>query len=581
MTGITKECNSGTLKACGLLKLFIIFDITAMMLYNIYYINIEKSEYMEKKSKLLGNKLYLYLTEFFAGMSVMAVELGASRLLAPYFSSSQIVWTIIIGTIMIAMALGNYFGGRWADKSPDPDRLYKRILIASVWIAAIPFLGKFVILGVSALLVVTVNTNFLIWAAFLSCMAVFVFPLFLLGTVTPSLVKYTTDSLDDNGKTVGTLGAFNTIGSIIGTFAPTFITIPTVGTAVTFLIFSGILLLLGIVYFVSCRRKKVLVGVTAAMFAACCVFSNTLGFAFWEKDLVYEGESVYNYLQVTEDDEKVILSTNVLFGVQSVYMKNGGLTGLYYDTAMAAPLMSGGGERSDILILGNGTGTYAKQCRRYFPEVGVKGVEIDEKITELAYKYFDLDEDIEVVTYDGRAFLNGLKKDSGSTKYDVIMVDAYQDITIPFQMSSVEFFRLVKDCLSPDGVMVVNMNMHSDRKGSINYAISDTICEVFDYVYTANVPGSTNRELFASNNSAMLRNFANNQAKLTDSGLADAMHSVDVRLERYESQGTVLTDDKAPVELLGMREIDSRISDELEHYRQRFDEDGFRGLIDD
>lgn len=75
-----------------------------------------------KQTVILKNKLFLYLTEFFAGMSVMAVELGASRLLAPYFSSSQIVWTIIIGTIMIAMALGNIYGGRSADKSPNPDR---------------------------------------------------------------------------------------------------------------------------------------------------------------------------------------------------------------------------------------------------------------------------------------------------------------------------------------------------------------------------------------------------------------------------------------------------------------------------
>ena len=81
---------------------------------------------------VLSSKLYLYLTEFFAGMSVMAVELGASRLLAPYFSSSQIVWTIIIGTIMIAMALGNYFGGKSADKDPDPDKLYKRVLFGGV-----------------------------------------------------------------------------------------------------------------------------------------------------------------------------------------------------------------------------------------------------------------------------------------------------------------------------------------------------------------------------------------------------------------------------------------------------------------
>ena len=87
---------------------------------------------------VMKNNLFLYLTEFFAGMSVMAVELGASRLLAPYFSSSQIVWTIIIGTIMIAMALGNIYGGKTADKFQDPDKLYGRIIIAAIWIALIP-----------------------------------------------------------------------------------------------------------------------------------------------------------------------------------------------------------------------------------------------------------------------------------------------------------------------------------------------------------------------------------------------------------------------------------------------------------
>ncbi|MCC8156269.1 MAG: fused MFS/spermidine synthase, partial [Oscillospiraceae bacterium] len=145
---------------------------------------------------ILKSRFYLYMTEFFAGMSVMAVELGASRLLAPYFSSSQIVWTIIIGTIMIAMALGNLYGGRSADKDPNPDRLYRRVLIAAVWIAAIPFLGKYVILGVSGLLVISVESAFLIWAGFLSCIIIFVFPLFLLVTTTPSLFIFTVNSLD-------------------------------------------------------------------------------------------------------------------------------------------------------------------------------------------------------------------------------------------------------------------------------------------------------------------------------------------------------------------------------------------------
>lgn len=189
------------------------------------------------------------MTEFFAGMSVMAVELGASRLLAPYFSSSQIVWTIIIGTIMIAMALGNLYGGRKADKDPNPDKLYGRIIVAAIWIAAIPVLGKYIIVGISGVL-----------------------------------------------------------------------------------IFSGILLILSLVYFLSARieiRKNKKVPISIILFLICCLFGHDRSFAFWQKDMTYEGESIYNYLQVYENDKEVVLSTNVLFGVQSVYLKDKGMTGMY------------------------------------------------------------------------------------------------------------------------------------------------------------------------------------------------------------------------------------------------------------
>lgn len=530
------------------------------------------------KRPILKNKYYLYLTEFFSGMAVMAVELGASRLLAPYFSSSQIVWTIIIGTIMIAMALGNIYGGRSADKNPNPDKLYGRILIAAIWIAAIPVLGKYVILGISALLIVTVNTNFLIWAAFLACMVIFVFPLFLLGTVTPSLAKYTMDNLEDNGRTVGTLGAFNTIGSIIGTFLPTFVTIPAVGTAVTFLIFSGVLLVLGLIYFISAGVKRGRSIAAVVIFVCCAVFGCSDSFAFWESDLVYEGESVYNYLQVKETEEDVILSTNVLFGVQSIMKKDEGLTGMYYDYAMAAPFMSGSmaeGKTTDILVLGMGTGTYATQCMRYLPDVTVEGVEIDEKITDLAGEYFALDPDVKVTTYDGRAYLNAIEG-----TYDVIMVDAYQDITIPFQMSSVEFFTMVKEHLTKDGVMVVNMNMRGSGEGNINQYLSDTIASVFSCVYTADVTGSTNRELFASDNPDMLTLFEENTAAADDEEVGALMARIGEKLTAYEGGGYIMTDDQAPVELLGMRVIDSLIQEEIGYYKDIFKEEGIKGLLD-
>ena len=527
------------------------------------------------QSRLLKRKWYLYLTEFFAGMSVMAVELGASRLLAPYFSSSQIVWTIIIGTIMIAMALGNVWGGRAADKNPDPDQLYSRMLVAAVWIAAIPFAGKMVIALISGLLVVTISTNFLIWAAFLSCMIVFVYPLFLLGTVTPSLVKYTVSSLDDSGRTVGTLGAANTVGSIIGTFVPTFLSIPAVGTAATFVIFSGILLLLSAVYFLSQRRGIVKTVIAAVLFAGASAAALSLGFAFWEKGLTLEDESVYNYLQVREDDDRVILSTNVLFGVQSVYVKDGSLSGMYYDYALAAPMMTPQPQaQKDLLILGMGTGTYATQYRRFFPSDSIEGVEIDEKITGLAREYFSLDASVPVVTYDGRAYLSGTDR-----QYDVIMVDAYQDITIPFQMSTVEFFSAVRAHLKPDGVMIVNMNMKAANGSSIGDYLLDTIATVFGTVYTAEVPYSDNREVFASQSPEIRERLRANTAECADESLRQMMEKADRLLVPYQPGGLLLTDDKAPVELLGMRTIDGMIAGELAYYKEKFREEGISGLI--
>ena len=546
---------------------------------------------MNKKNAhdILKNKTYLYLTEFFAGMAIMAVELGASRLLAPYFSSSQIVWTIIIATIMIAMAAGNVYGGRSADKRPDPDILYRRLLIAAVWIAAIPVLGKYVILLISGALIITVSNHLLVIAAFAACMIIFVFPCFLLGTVTPSLVKYTVDSLAESGTTVGMLGAFNTIGSIIGTFLPTFVTIPAVGTAVTFLIFSGVLIVLALIYFISCRRKKVACIVCTVLYCLCAITGNSSHFAFWESDLVYEGESIYNYLQVKENDRQVILSTNVLFGVQSVLQKQDRLTGMYYDYAMAAPVMAAAnrmeagksGTPMSVLVLGMGSGTYDHQCRTYFNNLSIEGVEIDEKITGLAHQYFDLPADAKVTTYDGRAYLAAV-----DTKYDVILVDAYQDITIPFQMSSSEFFTMVRDHLNEHGVMVVNMNMRTDAEDGINTWLSDTIASVYPCVQTVDVPGNTNRILFAS----MQRlDSSSYQKALDEIATKDALKGAELRsflkqipgrTTEYKGGEHILTDDHAPVEVLGMRAIDQIIEKELAVYKELYHEQGLQGVLD-
>lgn len=309
----------------------------------------------------------------------------------------------------------------------------------------------------------------------------------------------------------------------------------------------------------------------------CCGLGYSDSFAFWQKDLTYEGESIYNYLQVSETDRQVVLSTNVLFGVQSLYMKEGGLTGMYYDYAMAAPLMVPDKpvEDMNVLILGMGTGTYATQCRKYFGDMNIEGVEIDEKITELSREYFSLPEDVKVTTYDGRAFLQAVE-----TTYDVIMVDAYQDITIPFQMSSVEFFTMVKDHLKDGGVMVVNMSMHGNKEGDINQYLADTIANVFDNVYSVDVAGSTNRELFASQHSDMIEVLSDHVENLSDAGLQNMMRRVADNSVAYAAGDYLMTDDKAPVELLGMQVIDQLIQEEVAYYKDIYEEQGISGLLE-
>ena len=530
------------------------------------------------ESKLIRSKYFLYLTEFFAGMSVMAVELGASRLMAPYFSSSQIVWTVIIGVIMIAMAIGNVWGGKLADQSLSPDRLYARLLLAAVWIALIPFAGRWIIAGISLALAAFVSHNFLIWAALAACLAIFAFPCVLLGTVTPSLTRFTVDNLDDTGKTVGRLNALNTIGSIIGTFVPTFVTIPAVGTAATFLIFSGVLAAIGIAYFAVARKRTVTGIVAVVLIAGLCFALPTYSFAFWQEKPVLEEESIYNYLQVTDDAERTVLSTNVLFGVQSVQVKSGELTGMYYDYALAAPCMAGmdgaNNENRSIMILGMGTGTYASYCAKYFPGTRIQGAEIDEKIAGIASEYFGLPESVDVAVADGRAYLT-----ASEDLFDVIMVDAYQDITIPFQLSSVEFFRQVQSHLKPGGIMVVNLNMTSAEDGSINQYLCDTMASVFAHTYTASVSSNTNTEVFCTDADDWQETFSQTVSRLSDSSYAAMMKEVSDRLAPYSGGDHILTDDKAPVELLGMRVLDELIRDELDYYREQFRAGGLDALL--
>ncbi len=219
-------------------------------------------------------------------------------------------------------------------------------------------------------------------------------------------------------------------------------------------------------------------------------------------------------------------------------------------------------EDPEFLILGLGTGTVAYKTEYYFDNHKIDGVEIDQKIVDVAYKYFDLPEDVNVYVNDGRAYMNLCKKN-----YDIILVDAYRDITIPFSMVSKEFFDLVVEHLNEGGIACVNLNMNSGREGGINDYIYGTLEKTFKYCYKTLAGG--NVLVYCSNDINPYEVLSERVNTVSNYALRKLFQWQLESMEPLQENPYLLTDDKAPVELLGMQVLDDMIMDELEYYREK------------
>ncbi|MBF0543571.1 MAG: fused MFS/spermidine synthase [Candidatus Riflebacteria bacterium] len=506
---------------------------------------------------------FLYLTTFICGATIMAVEISSSRYLAPYYGSSMITWTILIGVIMTALSIGNIIGGSIADSESARDRMYSLIWVASIWISIIPFIGKYVI-TFSCLLLMWVFPDYLQIAGVLfACLTIFSIPCVILGTVTPCLIRLGIKDLEHSGRIAGELYALSTIGSIFGTILPTFLTIPTIGTARTFLVSGSVLCGLSLIYFFQKQFKKKRGMVTFIILLALLIFPKTSSFAFW-KDIILEDESSYNYLQVGNDGDTIYLSTHVEIGRQSSLRKNNSFSGSYPDIAIGAAFFKPNFRSNDplkILVLGFGGGTFAKLCHHFFPNSKIEGVEIDPKIIQLAYKYFDSKpSEARVYNEDGRAFLS--RQPPG--KYDVIFLDAFQDVTVPFHMATQEFFEIVRDHLALGGCVVVNVNLQAKNNSEMSDTIAKTMQSVFRSIKVCRTQSEMNIVIFASNEIKIEKSFAENIKKLDyQDPLFSELNYVQKSLADFTGKGIVLTDDIAPVELIGYRVMSDLLSENL------------------
>jgi spermidine synthase len=407
----------------------------------------------------------LAVVVFMGGAGTLATEIAASRLLAPYFGSSTIVWANIIGLILVYLSVGYWLGGKLADRRPEPRLLGAIVLVAAVAIVATPFVARPILdLAVEGLDAAAVGA---VVGSFFAAVALFAVPVTLLGTVSPFAIRLAIDDVSEAGTVAGRLYALSTVGSILGTFLSAIVTIPLVGTQRTML-GSAALLVFAAALLLGTRWQVATVAVAALLAVPAGTVKATPG-------LLFEAESTYQYVQVVErTDGSRTLKLNEGVAVHSLWEPDSVLTGGEWDMFLLVPPLLDRPVR-EMAVIGNAGGTIARAFGTFYPVVRIDGVEIDPVVTEAGRRYLGLDDNpnLQVVTQDGRPFLQQTDR-----RYDVIVVDAYRQPYIPFYLATEEFFELARARLQPGGVLALNVaRVPGDDR--LSRAIGSTLRAVF------------------------------------------------------------------------------------------------------
>jgi spermidine synthase len=478
---------------------------------------------------------------FVVGMGSLGAEIAAVRLLSPYFGASTIIWANTIGVVLVALSVGYWLGGRWADRNPTTRGLCRVALLAAGLLALVPFVARPLLdIAVDALDEVSAGAFIGSLVAVLVLVAI---PVLLLGAVSPWALRLAVRDVENAGTIAGRLYALSTAGSLVGTLLSALVLIPLVGTRRTFLLFA---LLIAVVAVLGLRPVRRYALAPAAIIVLLALPVGTLK-ASGDGRVIYEAETEYQYARVIErDDGSRVLELNEGQANHSIWRARTVLTNDYWDDHLTAPWATGRTQPPRrVAILGNAGGTTARAYGTLFPGTRVDAVEIDGELSEIAREYFGMTPrpTLHVHAADARPWL----REQEDARFDVISIDAYRQPYIPFYLTTREFFDEVRDRLAPGGVVVINVG-HPEDEEQLEKVLAATMGEVFPHVLRDPVE-ATNTQLIAST-APLSADGLRSAAPRMPRALRPLALDLAGRLEPPLPGGDVYTDDKAPVEWL-------------------------------
>ncbi|MBI5566986.1 MAG: fused MFS/spermidine synthase [Chloroflexi bacterium] len=484
----------------------------------------------------------LLTTVFFSGLVTLAVELSAFRLFAPVFGASNLISAVVIGLILLYLSAGYFLGGRWADRSPRAETLYRIIVWAAFIVGLIPFIAQPLLRLTRDNLQNLANFDAALLAfAFLVTLILFSIPVTLLGCVSPFALRLSLGSVEQAGRTAGRLYAVSTLGSFIGSFTPELVLLNLVGTRGTFVVLALILIVIGLI---GLRRKGwpliVLPIILIALHALLPIsFSDLQG-------TLYQGESSYNFIQVVERDHTRYLLLNDGQGQHSVYNPDTIQTDGTWDYFALAPYFNATPTPVQrVGLIGLAGGTLARSFTELFGPIPIDGIEIDPKIVEVGRKYFGMTmPNLNAIVGDGRAAVNRL-----ADNYSIIGLDAFRVPYIPWHLTTREYLLELRARLAPDGVIVANVGRTRTDYSMVD-AMARTAATVFPSVHVIDVAGSLNSIVYATLQPTSIENLRVNLPLMAHPMLTTTAQLALQHVRPLNNEAVVFTDDNAPVERL-------------------------------
>jgi spermidine synthase len=441
---------------------------------------------------------------FIASFCTLVIELVAGRIMAPYVGVSLYTWTSIIGVVLAGISIGAYLGGLIADRYPRSSTLG--------WLLFLSGLGAFSISPLTNLVGGAQFQTSLMIRILVVTTIIFFVPSCILGMISPVVVKLTLNNLAKTGNVVGKIYAFSTLGSILGTFATGFFLISWMGTRYILVAMGIILILSALVFGGFFVRKKGL----------------ALFFLFLFLILILTLVGLYGYAAIHPDEISLstspIQSMKTLYGYafkppleeETYFFKESD----YYTIKLKKSIRGNNGNPLESLVLdhlvhsytdlndplyleyeyiriyeevvrwqaskrkffkalfiGGGGYTFPRFIEAKYPEAEIDVVEIDPEITRVVKNYLGISENTRIRSFneDGRWFVMNCK-DPGI--FDFIFGDAFNDLSIPYHLTTKEFAMQLKKLLRPNGLLLVNV-IDSFKKGAFMPSYIRTLEEVF------------------------------------------------------------------------------------------------------